>query len=87
MATVLCVLNFAEDSSLLLGSLKLERKRKTRRFQMGTWRIQFNVTTRMHSSRMPTARFSGRLGGVCLSRGCLPRGVCPGEGVSAWVSL
>ena len=40
----------------------------------------------MHSSRMRTARFSGRL---CvargLPRGCLPKGVCPG--VCVWGCL
>ena len=55
--------------------------------------------TRMHSSRMPTARFSGHLGGVYLGEvsacgRCLPAGgVCPGvgggglvptRGVSTW---
>ena len=45
-----------------------------------------SFTTRMHSSRMLTDRFSCRLGGVCPG-GCLPRGlfaqgVCLGG--SAW---
>ena len=41
-----------------------------------------NFLTRMHSSRMRTVRYSGRLeGGV--SRGCLP-GECLPRGVSGW---
>ena len=35
--------------------------------------------TRMHSSRMRTVRYSGRVGclpkGECLPKGCLPKGV------------
>ena len=36
----------------------------------------------MHSSRMSTVRCSGRLGGRCLPRGCLPEEVFA-QGVSA----
>ena len=47
---------------------------KTRKIQ------PFDITTRMHSSRMRTVRCSGRLGGGrCLPKGGLPeRCVCPG---------
>ena len=54
--------------------------------------MQPHLVTRMHSSRMRTACFSGRLGGVCLGgvflggvclegvclEGCQPEGVCLG---------
>ena len=43
----------------------------------------------MHSSRMRTVRYSGRLmAGVCLSGGCLPSGgVCLPRWVSAQVGV
>ena len=51
--------------------LQLKKLNQHTHFNQQQKSVKF-ISTRMHSSRISTARFSGRLGGCCLPRGCTP---------------